>query len=434
MKTIIRAGLAAVGLMVLGATAAWAEGPPAGKVAAVPGALLQRGEGPTWKPVKPGVSVPAETLLLALPEAEIDSLNGNVRLQMLADLWRRLPEPIYESAVRLHPPKEVDLDLSLDRGLVILQHRRNRGEAKVNVRVGKHLWEIVLEKPETRVALMLVGRHAVGVRPFGADRSKPFQPEESPTLNLYCLVLNGGIELTSNGVCYALDAPPGPAVFHWSNVDGDDAAPRRLEELPQFARPLTPEERKQAETVYARAKKLNEMPPGKVAAECLADPDPRIRMMGVTLLGATDDLDGLLAALQNPKHPEVREQAVIILRHWLGRQAGHDARLYEHLTSKLNLSPAQAAGFLQLLYGFSEHEAESPELYATLLAYLNHDSLMIRELVRYHLYRLVPAGSEIPFDAADPPEKRAEAVRRWKALIPPGELPPKVVPESDKRP
>lgn len=434
MKTTTWTGPVVACLVFLWATVAWADGPPAGKVAAVPGALLQHtGEGPSWKPAKPGVSLAADTLLLALPEAEIDSLNGNVRLQLMADLWHRLPEPIYESAVVLHQPKGVDLDFTLDRGLVLVSHRRPRGEATVRVRFEAHVWDIVLEKPGTRIALVKVGRHAGGMRRTFEDATKPFQPDQ-PTSHVYLLVLSGDIELTTGGLCFALDAPPGPAVFHWSNVDGDEPAPRRLEQLPPFAQPLTAEERQLAETVNQRARKLNESPPAKVAAECLEDSDPRFRRMGVTLLGAIDSLEGLLNALQNPKHPEVREQAVVILRHWLGRKAGHDALLYQYLTSKRNLTPAQAAGFLQLLYGFSEEDAESPELYSTLLAYLNHDSIAVRELVRYHLYRLVPAGSEIPFDAADPPEKRAEAVKRWKVLIPPGELPPKAVPETSRRP
>lgn len=415
-----------------GIVPAVAQGPPAGKLVTAPGALLQR-SGEAWRPAKPGSSLAADTLLLALPEAEIDALNGNLRLHLMADLSRRLPEPIFESAVILHPPKNVDLDFTLERGLVLLQHRRSRGETTARVRFGSHVWDIVMEKPGTRLAVVVLGRHAPGIRPAFHDPGKPFQPEE-PTLFAYLLVLSGGIELTSNGVCFALDAPPGPALFHWSSVDGDDLTPRRLEQLPAFAQPLTAEERQLAEAVAQRARKLNEAPPAKVAAECLEDANPRFRLMGVTLLGAVDDLEGLLAALEHPRHPEVREQAVIVLRHWLGRKPGQDALLYHHLTSKRHLTPAQAAGVLQLLYGFSDHDAESPELYSSLIAYLNHDALMIRELVRFHLYRLVPAGSDIPFDAADPPEKRAEAVKRWKALIPPGELPPRPEAKQKDRP
>jgi hypothetical protein len=148
-------------------------------------------------------------------------------------------------------------------------------------------------------------------------------------------------------------------------------------------------------------------------------------MAAVTLMGATDDLDGLFAALNDPAHPEVRDHAVVIFRHWLGRKAGQDEALFKYLTDKQHLTPAQAGGFIQLLHGFSEEERETPELYSTLISYLKHDKLPVRELVRFHLYRLVPAGKDIPFDAAGSPESRAAAIKKWKALIPDGSLPPK---------
>jgi len=399
------------------------------KLTASGGALLQHspGSSPPWKAVKLGSPLPGDTLLIAVPEADIDSANGAVRLRMIADLARRLPEPVYESAVLLHKPtnKDIDLEVTLDRGLIILLNQKDKGPAAVRLHAGGHVWDLLLEQPDTRVALALIGRHAAGLRPYIQDPSKPFKPDDHPTLDLYLLVLKGEIELTTAGKCLAMNAPPGPAAFHWSNIDGDDSSPRKLDELPDFAKPPTPDELKLAAQILARAKTLNFLPIDKVLDEARKSSEARSRMAAVTLMGATDDLDGLFAALNDPAHPEVRDHAAVIFRHWLGRKAGQDEILYKYLTEKQRLTPAQAGGFIQLLHGFSEAERETPELYSTLISYLKHDKLPVRELVRFHLYRLVPAGKDIPFDAAGSPESRAAAIKKWKELIPDGSLPPK---------
>jgi hypothetical protein len=231
-----------------------------------------------------------------------------------------------------------------------------------------------------------------------------------------------------------MNAPPGPAVFHWNNIDGDDPAPGRLDELPEFVKPPTADELKFAQQCHDRAKLLSQLPVDQVIAGALKADDPQPRSMAVTVMGALDNLDGVLAALNDEKHADVRNQAVIILRHWLGRKAGQDEKFYKFLTEKQKLTPAQAGGVIQLLHGFNDQERETPELYATLITYLKHDKLPIRELVRFHLYRLVPAGKDIPFDAAGTPEARAAAIKKWKELIPAGELPPKPKAEAPKKP
>ncbi len=68
---------------------------------------------------------------------------------------------------------------------------------------------------------------------------------------------------------------------------------------------------------------------------------------------------------------------------------------------------------------------EQPETYETLIEYLNHKRLPVRELARWHLYHLAPVGRDIKYDAAAQPEERAKAAREWKDLIPTGKLPPK---------
>ena len=53
---------------------------------------------------------------------------------------------------------------------------------------------------------------------------------------------------------------------------------------------------------------------------------------------------------------------------------------------------------MQLLH--SPFDLDRPETYDALIAYLRHSRLPVRELARWHLYRLVPAGRKIVYDAA----------------------------------
>jgi hypothetical protein len=59
-----------------------------------------------------------------------------------------------------------------------------------------------------------------------------------------------------------------------------------------------------------------------------------------------------------------------------------------------------------------------------LINYLKHSRLPVRELARWHLMRLAPAGGDIVYDAASPAAQREQAFERWRALIPAGKLPP----------
>ena len=59
-----------------------------------------------------------------------------------------------------------------------------------------------------------------------------------------------------------------------------------------------------------------------------------------------------------------------------------------------------------------------------MIALLKHSKLPVRELARWHLVRLAPAGKKIDFDAAAPEADRQKAYEQWRALIPEGQLPP----------
>ena len=112
---------------------------------------------------------------------------------------------------------------------------------------------------------------------------------------------------------------------------------------------------------------------------------------------------------------------MIALRHWIGSDARRDRLFYHFLMEQASYSEKQAATVLQLLH--RAFAADEPFTYDTLIAYLRHEKLPIRELAWRQLSRLVPEDMLVPYDPAASPEERAKACAAWKELIPSGSLP-----------
>jgi hypothetical protein len=158
----------------------------------------------------------------------------------------------------------------------------------------------------------------------------------------------------------------------------------------------------------------------KAVAHLLGSSERFPRLVGVATAGALDDLPGLLDAFADPKHPEVRDRAVVALRSWMAQKPGQLRRLYSALTEDRKMPPKQALSAICLLKGFNDHEHADPALVQVLIDSLEHPALAIRELSHWHLSRLAPAGKSIAYDAAAPVETRQRAVAAWRALIPAG--------------
>ncbi|MBL8794940.1 MAG: hypothetical protein JNM56_13610 [Planctomycetia bacterium] len=396
---------------------------PAGKHVTAAGMLLQREAGKPWQAPKQGAEVASGKLLVALPGAALDSKNGAVRLALLSDLDGISPFPVLESAVVLHPAGDADLDFTLDRGRVEVTNQKTKGAAKVRVHFRKEVWELTLAEPGARATIELYGRWPRGVF-FSKDDKNPAEP----TAALVLLVLKGEADLKYGNRQIVLKQPPGPALFQWDSAAGPDSAPQRLEKLPPWADPEakpTPEAKERLARIEKVRQKLASEAPEAVIGELLKSKEPGERRLALVALGATDDLPRLLDALNHTEHADIREEAIMALRHWIGRGPGQDLKLYNALTQEKKYSPAQAEIVLRLLHSFGEADLGRPETYEALIAYLKHDRVSIRELARWHLIRLVPAGKAIKYDAAGTPKDRDAAYAEWKKLVPEGELPKK---------
>jgi hypothetical protein len=392
--------------------------------------LRREALGKPWRVVTPKETLQTGDLLVGGGGAVFDSQNGAVRVDFLGDLAEVSPFPVRECAVVLRDEPSVDLAFTLDRGRVDVSNRKDTGAARVRVHVRQDTWELTLAEPGATIALELYGRW-----PPGAQFTKEPGPKDVPTANLVFLVVKGEVMLKHGVHEHALKAPPGPALIEWDSVNGMDHTPHTLKELPPWAREGADE------TPLAQRKKkalahLRHLLTTKSLDEALDDlvnsDDPDQRRMGVMVMGAVDDLPRLARALRESQHPDVWDNGVLALRHWIGRGPGQDQILYKGLVDNRKFSPATAEAIVQLLHSFGEEELARPETYEALIDYLDSDHLPLRGLAYWHLKRLVPAGEEFGYKPTDPQDKREAAVEKWKKLIPNGKLPPRPGARAEK--
>jgi hypothetical protein len=392
--------------------------------------LVNRLTGRPWRTKAKGEVVFSRDLLLALPgtQAALAGPDGAVGLT----LWSAVPSqselPVWGTKVILHDSRAFDLDFTLVAGRVILRNHKDRGAARVWMRLPDAAWELTLSEPGTEVAVDLYGRWPRGTL-FVKDPGAGHRPTQLVDL----VMLKGEGVLNLGGTEHALRAPPGPAEFHWDSVGGASAGPQRRERVPAWVsgEGADPGMARRLREVVSEYQGLQK---GRTPAAALVlllnasveDKDPkRARLeQEFALLGlaALDEATEVARVLDTSEQPGIRAVAVLALRHWIGTTAGHDRYLYRALIDRLGYPAPQAEAVLQLLH--NPFSADEPGTYQTLIAYLRHSKQSVRELAHWHLIRLVPQGRKFGYDAAASEAERAKAQKAWRELIPSGSLPP----------
>jgi hypothetical protein len=414
--TTVTIGLGWCGSLEAAPVKAGGNSAPVAKLLSPEGTLFARTEfGQPWKTVPAQGMVNSGDLLFGLPGATVQTVIDTVSLTLLADLDRNSPYPILEAAVVLHESPGFDLDFTLDRGRVDVRNVKKSGAARVRIRFHNQKWEATLNEPGTRIALELYGRWPKGV-PFAL---KP-GPKDVPAADLVFLVLQGQVDLVHGAVQHAMSAPPGPAILHWDNMADVDEIPEKLDELPAWANKneSTSERaqmiRKVVEDFRSEAVKTSL---AKAAETFSTSADPHHRALGVIVMGATDDGDGMYKVLTETKYPDSWDRAVVVVRNVLGRKPGMDQLLYQRLIEIRKVPPARAQTILQLLHSFGDEDLAHPEVYKLLVRYLDNEGLAIRGLAHWHLVRLVPAGKNIEFDPLAPKKERDKGRDEWEKII-----------------
>ena len=134
------------------------------------------------------------------------------------------------------------------------------------------------------------------------------------------------------------------------------------------------------------------------ADKFLASDDPLERKLAVVALAASDQLRQLGKALRESHQADVWEDAVLAMRHWIGRGPGQDQKLYQAMIDAKTFTPAEANAALQLLHDFGDDDLANPATYAYLISRLGNDQLFVRGLAYWHLSRLVPEGKKFGYD------------------------------------
>lgn len=399
----------------------------AAKSGGMPASLLRRSKtNKTWSTVQPQQELAEGDQLLGLAGNAVDSSDGAIRLVLSGDLSGQGVFPIVESSVVLHKAaKGVNLDFTFDRGRVILLNRQTQGTSRARIHVLKESWDVTLEGEGTRVALELYSRWPRG---FGFSQRKT--EDATPTTNLELIVLHGQAVLKAGTTQFTLSPPPGPALFHWDSVAGAEVSPRRVDKLPDWAAPMQqpdPHHRAVLQAMTKFRERVGASSAEQAITDAVKSNDELERRIGLNMLGATDRLEPLLDAIGDAKQADVRENGLRALRHFMSRSPEHEQKVNQALIDHRKLSKAHAQTVTELLHSPSAEDRAKPETYETLIALLRHPRLAVRELARFHLYRLAPEeGKDIPFDAADSKEQQEAAYKKWKEKIPDGKLPKSV--------
>lgn len=413
-------------------------------VPGLPSMLLQRTDDKgTWRRLRPEISPISSGDLLLAPPGFRSEVRLDNKVQIL--LWGNVEEqlrigPLQESALTLHAvPSDLagalDVDFTLDRGRVVVGNPR-REPARVRTRFHEETWDLTLQ-PDAEIGLELIGRDG------------GFETGDGPLASLLLIVLRGNVQLRLGYHHYTLQAPPGPALFTWNNRGPGAQGPHVLETmLPAWGKNLpaswqwerlTPAEQKaQLQAFENMQLSLNEFSSRltdkaainvKLVEDLTTSSRPAARVLAVRCLGATDALHELLDALADEKHPEVSEEAVTALRHWLGRRDGQDKLLRTALAEK-RYTTSQSEILLQLLHTFTGDHLAKRQTYEVLIEYLRDDKPAVRRLAFWHLYRLVPEARKTPqlYDPGQGVQQRQDAYDQWKRLLADGKLPPRTQP------
>jgi len=382
--------------------------------------LLEKEAAGKWRILKDLDIIMSGAHLVGGVGATIDSIDGAVRLSMRGDVAGLSPFPILETALTLNEPKGVDLAFEMDRGRIDLVNRKTSGSAKINLTIRGRTALITLADPGDRIAIEIYGRWPKGV----GFQKKPMGKHE-PALAVLAIAVKGETYIKGASRTVGLKAPPGPAMIIMDDLEDTDPQVQWLETLPEWVNYKDPERRQKITAVTNKFKaEATKKSIGAALAEMVASDDPVERRGGVVLMGATDELKLLAEAMATTKYPDVWDEGVIILRHWIGRGPGQDMKLYAALL-EAKIPEADAEVIMQLLHSFSDAAKRKPELYQALIDYLDSDRLAIRGLAHWHLVRLVPQGRKIEYNIHDTKEIREKAIKSWRDLIPPGSVPGK---------
>lgn len=404
-------------------------------------------------------------MLLSLPGSKnVVALDAGVELT----LWGNLPEVtldplLSESRATVHAHDILDVDMTLDRGRVILRNtKKTPQDALIRVRFNnptlaeENHFDIVLNPG----AAIVIERFCEMDReePFYEDPKDPLRQGPTATMRVFGYALSATIR--SAQVSYSVDETRQPIV-QWQSRQGvlttppktilppwfkgtpilkdkgDQMARDKAVEAHDYLARIMEKDNKQIDVALAEIvqraqeaaqKEIDSSKEKQISVETYV-----LWRHAIRCSAAIDDVANLFDAFAQDTTPLfIRGACMMTLQQWLALSRDHDYQLLE-VVRKANPDKKTASNkIMELFHSVSTEDARKQATYQRLIEGLNNDLLPIRTLSHWHLFNLAPAGREIPYDPAMPRLAREAAVRDWTRLIPPGQLPPPGMPPVKK--
>jgi pSer/pThr/pTyr-binding forkhead associated (FHA) protein len=387
--------------------------------------LARQGDAERWGRLRGDSKVFTGYQLLALPGYRTPlMLDSGAKLM----LWGNLPQfssfpPVLESSVILFvPPKDFDLDFSLERGRVLLGNGKKSGECRIRLRFLREIWDITLpdEKSEVAVELWSV---------FPPDAPATADPSSIKPVVCVGLFANGSANVRAGAQNFNISKNE---MLTWTSAERRVSGPETLKALPDWWT-KTPDQKipeiadaqlALGDYHVALGKSNNTLIDDIVTRVREKRDDPGLEATGILFLGAMDSLPLVIDGLER-SDTVIRGAAVTALRQWITRGPDYRQELIHALTdARSGYSPEKAQLILWLLQGVNEADAGRSETFQKLIGCLNHENLPIRDLAFRELKRLVPElTASIEYDPAAPEKQRQQAAEEWKKKLPPGKVP-----------
>jgi hypothetical protein len=404
------------------------------------------------KRVKPRGSIYSTDLLVSLPGYMSDLVTRKgAGLLLRGNLPEFAVHPnmtfLMESAVVLHKSDRFALDLTLLRGRVFLSNQARDGPVAVRLRFEREVWDLTLQEPGTEVGVDLLKHYS---------RDINYRDGEPPRAELELSVLKGRADLRYDYQTHHLQAPPGPARFHWDNFEKANGpidlkgVPAIWSRKPALDKTMDPQLAKEM-TVALRglAGRLEGKDLGVALKEGVEreESTQAARLLSIYGMAAIDEMGDLLDRLEDTdaNHWRDRQAAIFCLRRWISRSA-QQGRLLYHADKKSGARTgllvdrkyrsSEAQTLFDLLHDFSVEDARNRDTYDALARYLESPKVAIAELAYWHLLRLT-FGSKVKlplFNGAAPPEDRKRAADQVHDLVKNGKLPPPPPPREEGAP
>ena len=283
--------------------------------------------------------------------------------------------------------------------------------ADVEIRSGSQLWLVEILDPGT-----IFGAEIDPAEPTGFEKQPP--PD----------AFDGSVHVRA-GAIRIMDGVPPIEVRADQGVSLSPGAGRQPESMPVpewvtiGSEPRSPAERRYW-TQFEGKFPLDTMLSLNLPSAAY-DRHPLISEYATRTLGLMGQYDALVDTLVRGEHEEARQAAIDGLRRWLAVTPGAGATLRNELAKTFR--GAELELVYQLLWGYSTEEAKGPDLSTRLVAYLDNDSLTIRELAIHQLVLLT--GRTYGYHANLSDSERRAAARKWEqhlakndgALINPGD-------------